>query len=1040
MAQTRSSDAAPVRIETDNEWAWCGERRLALPPKTFAVLQHLVERAGRLVTKHDLLAAVWGETIVGEAVLTSCIRDLRKALSDSSRAPRYIETVHRRGFRFIGPVAGSRDVAPQTSGGPAEDAKAGRSREAWGRGLPLVGREAELARLRDLLETALEGRRRLVFVTGEAGIGKTTLVETFLARIGHRGALCIGRGQCVEQYGAGEAYLPVLEALGRMGREEEGPRLVRILRQYAPTWLAQLPALLTDSDLEAVLRRAYGTTRDRMLRELIEAFDALSGEIPLVIVLEDLHWSDSATVDLLAMLARRRDAARLLILGTYRPADVTAGEHPLKPVQQELQVHGHCEEIGLEFLSEAAVGEVLAGRFPRASFPPDFVRLLRENTGGNPLFLVNAIDDLIAQGHVREADGAWTLSVPVQLVGSTVPQTLSQMVEKQIERLTPREQAVLAVASVAGAEFSAALSSVDGIDPRDGEQACDALARRGQFLRALGAEAWPDGTVAGRYGFIHAVYRNVLYARVSIGHRVALHLRIGARLESAHRANANDIAGELAMHFERGRDFERAVQYHRQAADGALRRHAYREAVEHATRALELLSALPESPERIAQELMIQTLRGAAVIATRGWGAPEVAGAYGRARELCARVGATPQLFPVLLGLCGFYLMRGELRTAQELAEQLMVVAEKTGDDAVRLGAYNTAGMASFYRGDFVSALDHFTKAGGIYDPEQHSPNRLRAFSVDHDPGVSCAAHTALTLLALGHPDRAAARMRECLVYAHSIDHPVTLVMALNFAATFYQIRRDARLVQEIEDARLVHATEHGFDLFLGLGEIYRGWLALADGAGEDGLARTRRGLAAYRAVGAALGTPTFLAIVADACARLGRRDQGLEAVSEGLTLAEETGLHYWDAELQRLQGTLLLLSEGSRDTGIHARGSSAERAECCFREAIEIARRQHAKLLELRSAMSLARLWHGQGKASEARALLSDVHGWFAEGFEAADLIEAQGLLAELADPAGSPAARRRRARGGRSRRTADAGPRQTTPRSRNPRRPRLS
>src|SRR5437867_5193520 len=269
MRPTRHKDAPAVRIEPETGWAWRGEQRLELPPKAFAVLRHLVEHPEHLVTKDELLAAAWGDTVVSEAALTSCIRDLRKALDDSSRRPRYIETVHRRGFRFVGPVGppsvpsrarqpGPVNVPPSTS--------------------TLVGRDAELVRLHALLATAVGGRRRLVFVTGEAGIGKTALVDAFLAQVGDADGVHIGRGQCVEQYGATEPYLPVLEALGRMGREPGGEALVRILKQYAPTWLAQLPALLTDAELEAVQRRVQGTTRDRMLRELIEAIDALGTE------------------------------------------------------------------------------------------------------------------------------------------------------------------------------------------------------------------------------------------------------------------------------------------------------------------------------------------------------------------------------------------------------------------------------------------------------------------------------------------------------------------------------------------------------------------------------------------------------------------------------------------------------------------------------------------------------------------------------------------------------------------------------------------
>ena len=291
----------------------------------------------------------------------------------------------------------------------------------------------------------MDRRRQLVFVTGEPGIGKTALVEAFLSGIGLTETLRIGRGQCVEQYGAGEAYLPVLEALGRLGRDPRGDQLVQVLKQHAPTWLAQLPALLTDEDLEAVQRRAQGATRERMLRELVEGLDILTVDSPLVLVLEDLHWSDSATIDLLAMLARRREASRLLIIGTYRSADVAVTEHPLKATKHELELHGQCEEIPLEFLSVNAVAEYLSRRFAQREWPSELARALHRRTDGNPLFLVNTIDDLIVRGQLHEVDGQWVLAVPVKDLVLDAPETLWQMVEKQIERLTADEQAMLAV-------------------------------------------------------------------------------------------------------------------------------------------------------------------------------------------------------------------------------------------------------------------------------------------------------------------------------------------------------------------------------------------------------------------------------------------------------------------------------------------------------------------------------------------------------------------------------------------------------------------
>ena len=312
MSRTQPENPPAVRIEAENEWAWCGARRLELAPRAFAVLRHLVEHRGRLITKDELLTAVWRDAIVSDAALASGIRDLRKALGDSSAAPRYIQTVHRRGFRFIGPVTAPTGHRHRRASSPSHRAST------------LVGREAQMARLHARLASALGGQRQLVFVTGEPGIGKTALVEMFLAEVGQASALRIGRGQCVEQYGAGEAYLPVLEALGRLGRAAGGEQLVEVLKQHAPTWLQQLPGLLSDSDVEAVRRRAHGASRGRMLRELVEALEALTRDTPLVLLLEDLHWSDSATIDLLGMLARRREPSRLLVLGTYRPADVAA--------------------------------------------------------------------------------------------------------------------------------------------------------------------------------------------------------------------------------------------------------------------------------------------------------------------------------------------------------------------------------------------------------------------------------------------------------------------------------------------------------------------------------------------------------------------------------------------------------------------------------------------------------------------------------------------------------------------------------------------
>ena len=1009
MSQARSGDLPAIRLEVENEWAWCGERRLELTPRVFAVLRHLVEHADRLVTKDDLLAAVWRGVAVSDAALSTCIRDLRRALRDSSEAPRYIRTVHRRGFRFVGPIAGRLGPPPPVRTGSDGE---GPSTAAWATAR-LVGREAELAHLRDRWARAMDQQRQVVFVTGEPGIGKTALVEAFLAEIGDGPRPRIGRGQCVEQYGAGEAYLPVLEALGRLGHDAGGERLVEILRRYAPSWLVQLPALLTDPELHAVQARAQGASRERMLRELAEAVDAVTGDAPLVLVLEDLHWSDSATVDLLGMLARRREPARVLVLGTYRPADVASRAHPLRSMKQELRLHGHCEELPLEFLSVAAVGEYLARRFPRHRFPPELAGVLHRNTDGNPLFVVNTVDYLIARGQFREFDGQWELSVPVDEIALGTPETLAQMVQKHFERLTPDEQALLAVASVAGAEFSAAVAPAGGIATGEGERLWGGLARRGQLVRPTGLVEWPDGTVAGRYAFIHALYRNVLYARVSLGLRVGLHLRIGDLLEHAYGRRAGEIAGELAMHFEHGRDFERATQYRRQAAEHALRRYAYREATIHATRGLELLEALPDTQGRRQQELTLHVIAGSALTALKGHTAPEVEQAYARARELSERVDDTPRLFPVMPGLGWFYLVRGPWDAARAVGTRLSTMAEATRDPAILLAAHNALGLVSFYRGEFEAALDHSERGIPLYDPTAHSPTRSPALPGNIDPGVSSRMHAAWTLWVLGYPERAAARMREALALAQSIAHPFSLAHTHRFGAAFHLSRRERAAVQDQADTAVALSTEHGFGAVLKAARYHQGWVLEEQGRGEEGLAPMREWVAICRDTRTAILIPTYLAWLAEVYGELGRPAEGLALVRDALAAETDSGYRFWTAELHRVKGTLTLQAgpagvagtsgprpgKSARPTPqVTAHGTPAEeQAEACFLEALELARRQRAKLFELRAATSLGRLWARQGRGGEARALLSDVYGWFVEGFDTPDLTEAKALLEEL-------------------------------------------
>ncbi len=424
-------------------------------------------------------------------------------------------------------------------------------------------------------------------------------MDAFTAQLAPTAAVWMGQGQCIEQYGAGEPYLPLLEALGQLCRTPDSEGLTELLCRHAPSWVLQMPGLLAPAAYEGLQQRVGDTTRDRMLRELAEAVEILTTERPVVLVLEDLHWSDVSTLDWLTYVARRRQGARLLILGTYRPVEAIVRGHPLRAITQELQRHNQCSELSLAYLSEAAVVAYLTQRLGADGWPQALAPMLHQRTNGNPFFLVTVVNEVLRQGILHEPATASELSARIEAVVG-VPESLRQLIEQQIEQTSPEEQTLLEVASVAGMTFSAATLAAGrevaaGRDEtaEDIEVECEALMRRGQFMAALGTESWPNGTVAARYGFTHALYQEVLYERVPESRRARLHRQIGTQLEGGYGSQTRDIGVELAMHFERGRDHQRALQYLQVAGDSALQRSAHHEAIAHLTKGLALLPTLP---------------------------------------------------------------------------------------------------------------------------------------------------------------------------------------------------------------------------------------------------------------------------------------------------------------------------------------------------------------------------------------------------------------------------------------------------------------
>jgi len=971
-------------LDPPNARLLSGSREIALQPKAFDVLAYLAENAGRLVTQDELIGAIWPDTIVGDSSLKSCIRQIRLALGDPARQPQFIETVHRRGYRFIAPIAKG-DEPPPIRGPRRQPPESPQP-------LPLlVGRSRELLQLHAWLAQALAGERQIVFITGGPGTGKTTLVEAFEQHAAADGRMWIASGQCFEKFGSGEAYLPVLEAVGRLARGTGGEQLLGLLADHAPTWLAQLPGLSQRLSSATSADEIPSASPERMLREMATALEALTAETPLVLVLEDLHWGDYSTLDLVSALARRRQPARLLVLATYRPVEAVLSGHPLRAVKQDLQARRLCHEIPLSLLDEAAVTDYLAARFPGGGLPSGLARLLHQRTEGNPLFLVNLVDYWLSEGAMIQRSGhgdqagaaKWELRTDLRSLDVGVPASIRSLIEKQLERLSPEELGIFEGASIAGVDFStAAAAAAADHDVLAAEEHCERLVRQHHFLLPKGVGEWPDGTVSARYRFGHELYHRVVYERVAVARRRRLHERLGQRLEVAYGANTDEIAAELALHFEQARDHARAAGYLGQAADRAARHFAHREATDYLRRALRAVEQLPES-ERGVQELRLQVRLGLQLQITKGFAAPEAQQAYLRARELLRHVPQTSLVFPVLWGLWLFHKVRSELPKAREMAEELHSRAAELGDPALILQSQQAFAVTTLCLGQPAATRQHMEQATALYDPQRH---RGQTFLFGQDPGVACLAFGGVALWLLGYPDQAVAKSSEATRLSHELSQPSSQVLALHFAAMLHQCRGDARSALVAAELALAIAADQGFSFWHAGGTVFRGWALSRSGNDPQAITMLQEGLEAWGMTGSVTYRTYFLALLAEALESMGRLGDALEALEEALALAQRTSEGLFEAELHRLRGQMLSRLGQARE--------ARKRAKEEFESALEIARDQEAKSLELRAVMSLCRCYEDQGRLEAVRPLLQETYRWFTEGFDTPDLQAAREIL----------------------------------------------
>jgi DNA-binding winged helix-turn-helix (wHTH) protein/predicted ATPase len=969
------------RLDTDPDRLRRGSEEVPLRAKSLSVLAYLARRPGRLVTKDELREQVWGATHVSDTTLRVTVREIRAALDDDTTDSSHLETVPGRGYRFL--------THPEASSELENAASQRGGRPPAGQGEPIVGRRQEVEYLLNRFLEADKGRRQLVFIAGEPGAGKTTLVQLFMERLAGRPGTTLVGGQCVMSFGVGEAYGPVLEALGRLVDESAGGALVRLLDDCAPMWLVQLPAAVESSELERLQRRVEGATQERMMRELNDVLERMTQQATLVLVLEDLHWSDVATVELLTSIARRPESARLLILGTYRPADAVVRTPALAQAIHELEGHGQCQQLDVELLTRGDVGAYAAARLG-GTYSEEAADQIFQRSRGNALFMVNVLDHLVRVGAIRKLDGRWSVDGAAEAL-SQVPEGLRPFIHQRLDTLSATERRTLETASVVGLEFAAAAlpQDLERLEPE-----LEALSGRGRLIEGCGVTDWPGGIFSARYRFCHALYRQILYDEIPEARRARLHRMIGEHLRAAYGAEAASLAPVLAVHFENGRDAESAARYRRLAGERALGRHAYHEAAQQLQKALEAFDQARGRPadgdpeDRVRWEFEVCTALGNALIPTLGHSRPEVEKVHSRARWLIERLDDPAAQLATLFNLWSFSTTAAELAESANLVTRMSEVAAGTENDELALMSHSARARTCFFHGEFAESADSLRQVLTLYDPLRYGdlPSRYG----QDEPGVIGLGVEAWRLWLQGYPAQAATRMREACELAERLDGPWARAFAWSWTTGTLQFRGDT--AQLDRQAREMHrlSAEHDFSFWIAWATFFEGWVAGARANEADGIALMQRGLEGWRGTGARIGEPYFLALLSETCLRAGRIEAASERLAEARAQVDSSGERWWEAELHRLEGEVLLAAAGDGD------GDRDDRPEACFRSALEVARRQQARSLELRAALSLSHVW-SRSRRDEARRLLGGVLETFDEGHDTADLRAASEQMAQL-------------------------------------------
>ncbi|MGC2491566.1 AAA family ATPase [Candidatus Binatus sp.] len=842
----------------------------------------------------------------------------------------------------------------------------------------LVGREAERSALSRFLEQAFDGAGRLVLIGGAAGVGKTRIGAEIAAEASRRGMRTFV-GSCYDRDDP-VPFIPFVEILEEALAQTRDLNAFReALGNDAPEMARLLPRLRRlFPDIPRPLEMPAEQSRRILFGATSDFFARVARNTPLLILIDDLHWADEGTLLLLSHLAQLVPHMPILIVGTYRDFELDPGGQLTKTLDELIRRH-QAERISLGGLSKSVVAEMLyalSGRTP----PDPVVQVFYSYTEGNPFFIEELFLHLVERGKLTDANGEFRKTLSVADID--VPQSVRLVIGRRLGRLSDGTQKILGSAAVIGRSFTFELLEASTAVEADALLDCiDEAERAGLIASSL---QYPEV----RFKFAHELIRRAVLDGQSAPRRQRLHLRVAETIEHLYRNALDDHVEDLAHHLWRAgaaADSGKTIRYLQMAGEKAVQRSANAEAINHFRNALQLIKTRVETPERLRQELTLNTALGSSLVATKGFSSLEVGRVFARARELSQQVGETPQLFHALWGLWINYASRSEYAAGFEMAEQCLRLAQTAGDSSLLVEGHHALGVSCITAGEFARGLEHLEQAVAIYNPVEHDALR---FVYGQDAAVACLFHAGWALWFLGYPDKALQRNDEGIAMARRLKHPATMAMAASFGSLPYQLCRDAVAVQELTAEALAVSTEHDLAFYRVIGAILGGWALTQRGQRDEGIARMRLGLEAFRAADAVLMLAYFSSVLAEVYLEIGQASEGLRV----LDTIDGTHDRYWVAELHRLRGELLLKQKDGRSAQ-----EVEAKAEGCFRQALVTAREQQAKSLELRVAISMGRLWISAGRCPEGPALMSETLGWFTEGFATPDLREASLLLADL-------------------------------------------